>query len=149
MKNQSEGLFWEATVKPLPKPTPKWSHIKWQCCDCNNEFDASEALHYWARSSSLTWAIIIYFHCSNCRCVIKPTYVINLKQSLVLWPTSRSRLGSGLQVVLPLHHRLFTTRCMNSWTKGSWSKANVILPRSLSGRMAKLMRKSQDSRSEG
>ena len=48
-----------------------------------------------------------------------------------------------------LRNRLFTTRCTNSWRKGSWSKAYVILPRNFSGRMAKLMRKSQDSRSAG
>jgi len=33
--------------------------------------------------------------------------------------------------------------------RGSWSKAYVILPRNFSGRMTKLMRKSQDSRSAG
>jgi hypothetical protein len=43
----------------------------------------------------------------------KPSKIINLKHSLVLWPKPRPRLGSGLQVVLPLHHTIlnFVSKC--------------------------------------
>ena len=51
--------------------------------------------------------------------------------------------------IFSLKDRLFTTRCMNSWRKRSWFRSYVILPRNLSWRLPKPMRKSHNSRSAG